>query len=112
MRKFLLGLAAAAALFFYRPWRYSWAFGQDAGAARSADWKDKPCSRELAKTLYGAESDASIASRQGNKFFRPGAPGHFHFVYGFRSQSSCEAARKAMGNAQWDQSTIGAPTAQ
>ncbi len=105
MRTLLIGLAVAAGLVFFRPWRHRWAFGQDIGAARSADWKDKPCSRELARALYGATAETAIAAREGNRFFHPGEPGHSYYVYGFRTHASCEAARKAMGDAQWDQST-------
>lgn len=104
MRILLSGAVLALGAFFFRPWQYTWAFGQDLGAARSADWKDKPCSKALAASLYDDEADAMIAAKQGNRFLIPGSPGHTYYVYGFRSQKSCEAARAAMGTAQWDQS--------
>lgn len=105
MRALILGLLVAAALVFFRPWHYTWAFGQDAGAARSADWKDKPCSKELASALYSAGADTAIVAQEGNRFFYPGQPGHSFYVHGFRSQTACENARRSMGSAQWDQST-------
>jgi hypothetical protein len=105
MRALIVGLLAAAALVFFRPWRYTWAFGQDAGAAQSADWRDKPCSKELASALYGSDAGTAFLAREGNRFFYAGQPGHSYYVHGFRSQKACERARTSMGNAQWDQST-------
>ncbi|WP_310571905.1 hypothetical protein [Gemmatimonas sp.] len=107
MRVLLLGMLLATGVMIYRPWQYTWAFGQDAGAARSADWKDKPCTKALAASLYddNADANARVAGKQDNRFFIPGSPGHMHYVYGFRSQKACEEARAAMGTAQWDQST-------
>lgn len=87
-----------------KPWRYRWAFGQDIGAAQAADWKDKPCTRELAEALYAAGADTLVLSGQGNRFLVPGAPGHSYYVHGYRTQNGCEQARAALGTAQWDQS--------
>lgn len=113
MRILLVSFVAGIGVFavaiganLYRPWQYSWAFGQDAGAARSADWKDKPCSKSLAESLYADDAEATVAAKQGNRFFVAGAPGHTHYVYGFRSQQACEQARAALGTAQWDQSKL------
>ena len=103
--RILLGAAVLAlGAFFFGPWPHTWAFGQDLGAARSADWKDKPCTKALAASLYADNADAIIADKQGNRFFIPGLPGHSYYVYGFRSQTTCEEARATMSTAQWDQS--------
>ena len=106
MRALLIGILLATGVILYRPWQYTWAFGQDAGAARSADWKDKPCTKALAASLYDDGAEAMIAAKQGNQFLIPASPGHTYKVYGFRSQSACEQARAAMGTAQWDQSRL------
>lgn len=104
MRRLLVGIAVVIGVIIYKPWRYTWAFGQDVGAARPADWKNKPCSTALAASLYDGDADSAIASKRGNQFLFPGAPGHSYFVYGFRSRKACEDARTEMGRAQWDQS--------
>jgi len=103
MRRLAVGVAVVIGVIVYKPWRYTWAFGQDIGAARSADWKNKPCSKALAASLYDGNVDSAIPTKRGNQFLIPGAPGHSYFAYGFRSQKACEDARTEMGSAQWDQ---------
>jgi hypothetical protein len=98
-----IGLAGAAMLGM-RPWQYRWAFGEDQGAARSADWKSKSCTRELAMTMYGPVADSAVLARKGNVSFFPGRPGHSYRVHGFYTRSGCEATRAAWGDAQWNQS--------
>lgn len=108
MRKLLLGVVlgmALARVILDQPWRYTWAFGQDLGAARSADWKNKACSKALAATLYDDAADSAVTANKGNRFLFLGEPGHSYYVYGFRTQTGCEQARTALGSAQWDQST-------
>ena len=108
MRILLLGILLATRVILGRPWQYTWAFGQDAGAARSADWKHKPCTNALAATRYDDDNgDAKPASQRGNRFCIPGTSGHTYYVYRFRSQKGCELARTTMGAAQWDQPELG-----
>jgi hypothetical protein len=89
MRVLLLGLLLLTAC----ERRYTWAFGEDVGAAAGDDWKGKPCSEGLARTLYAPGADSLIAAKKGNRFFFPGQPGHFYYVHGFHSQEECERAR-------------------
>ena len=108
MRILLLGILLATRVVLDRPWQYTWAFGQDAGAARSADWKHKPCTNALAATRYDDDNgDAKPASKWGNRFFIPGTPGHTYYEYRFRSHKGCELVRTTMGAAQWDQPELG-----
>ena len=108
MRRPLLAIVVAAVaamvLLGTKPWQYRWAFGQDAGAAQSGDWKDKPCTRELADALYAVGGDTLVLSGRGNRFWVPGRPGHSYYVHGYRTKAGCEQARTALGDAQWNQS--------
>ena len=89
MRVLLLGLLLLTAC----ERRHTWAFGEDAGAAAGDDWKGKPCSEGLARTLYEPGAEDRIMHRRDNRYFFPGQPGHSYFVHGFRSQEECERAR-------------------
>lgn len=74
--------------------KYSWAFGEDAGPSPIKQFAGTVCTQELAQALYTPAAEKEILVTRGNQFFYPGKPGQSYYVHGFRSQASCDAARK------------------